>query len=65
MWVQSLGQEVSQEKEMATCSRILAWKIPWGFSGAWQARVHGVTKSQTGVNTHVQTHTSSLKIILF
>ena len=32
MWetrVQSLGQEDLLEKEMATHSRILAWKIPW------------------------------------
>ena len=27
--VQSLGQEDPLEKEMATHSRILAWKIPW------------------------------------
>ena len=27
--VQSLGQEVSLEKEMATHSSILVWKIPW------------------------------------
>ena len=27
--VQSLGQENTLEKEMATHSRILAWKIPW------------------------------------
>ena len=29
MWVQSLGWEDPLEKEMATCSNILAWKIPW------------------------------------
>ena len=32
MWetqVSSLGQEDSLEKEMATHSSILAWKIPW------------------------------------
>ena len=29
MWVQSLGQEDLLEKEMATLSSILAWKIPW------------------------------------
>ena len=29
MWVRSLGQEDPLEKEMATHSRILAWKIPW------------------------------------
>ena len=28
-WVQSLGQEDFLEKEMATHSSILAWKIPW------------------------------------
>ena len=27
-WVQSLGQEDPLEKEMATHSRILAWRIP-------------------------------------
>ena len=29
MLVQSLGQEDSLEKEMATHSSILAWVIPW------------------------------------
>ena len=28
-WVQSLGQEDLLEKEMATHSSILVWKIPW------------------------------------
>ena len=28
-WVQSLGQEDPLEKEMATHSSILVWKIPW------------------------------------
>ena len=28
-WVQSLGQEDPLEKEMATHSRTLIWKIPW------------------------------------
>ena len=27
--VQSLGQEDTLEKEMATCSSTVAWKIPW------------------------------------
>ena len=27
--VQSQGQEVTLEKEMATYSSILAWRIPW------------------------------------
>ena len=29
MWVQSLDQEDSLEKEMATHSSIFAWEIPW------------------------------------
>ena len=29
MWVPSLGQEDPLEKEMATHSSILAWRIPW------------------------------------
>ena len=28
-WVQSLGQEDTLKKEMATHSRILAWRITW------------------------------------
>ena len=28
-WVQSLGREDSLEKEMATHSSTLVWKIPW------------------------------------
>ena len=28
-WVQSLGRKDPLEKEMATCSSTLAWKIPW------------------------------------
>ena len=28
-WVQSLGREDLLEKEMATYTSILAWKIPW------------------------------------
>ena len=29
IWVQSLGQENPLEKEMATHSSILTWRIPW------------------------------------
>ena len=29
MQVQSLGQEDPLEKEMATHSSVLAWKVPW------------------------------------
>ena len=39
-WVQSLGQEDPLEKEMATHSSILAWKIPW-----MEDPVHGAAKN--------------------
>ena len=45
-WVRSLGQEDPLEKEMATHSSTLAWRIPMD-GGAWWATVHGVAKSQT------------------
>ena len=38
------GLEDTLEKEMATHSGILGWKIPYR---AWQAPVHGVAKSLT------------------
>ena len=38
MWIQSLGQEDPLEKEMATHSSILAWRIPWtGEPGGLQS----------------------------
>ena len=45
MWVRSLGREDSLEEEMATHSRILAWKNPME-RGAWQAIVHGAAKNR-------------------
>ena len=40
--VWSLGWEDPLEKGMATCSSILAWRIPW--TEAWWATVHRVTE---------------------
>ena len=45
-WVQSLGWEDPLEESMATHSSILAWRIPIE-RGAWQATVHGITRSRT------------------
>ena len=48
-YVQSLGWEDPLEKEMATLSSILAWRIPWTEEpGKLQST--GVTKSQTRLN---------------
>ena len=47
MWetqLQALGQKDLLEKEMATHSRILAWKIPWREEPS-RATVHRVTES--------------------
>ena len=44
-WVQSLGWEDPLEKEMATHSSSLAWKIPWTEEPGLVFL--GVTKSQT------------------
>ena len=43
--VQSLGQEDSVEKEMATLSSILAWEIPWTEEPSVLQSMHGVTES--------------------
>ena len=43
--VQSLGQEDPLEKEMATHSSTLAWKIPWTEEPG-RLQVRSVTKSQ-------------------
>ena len=42
--VRSLGWDDPQEKEMATHSNTLAWKIPWMEE---PVAVHGVAKSRT------------------
>ena len=34
-WVRSLGREDPLEKEMATYSSILAWRIPWTEEPGW------------------------------
>ena len=44
--VQFLGWADPLEKEMAACSSILAWEIPWAEEPGG-ATVHGVAKSQS------------------
>ena len=45
--VQALGWEDPLEKEMATQSSILAWRISWTEEPGRLHTVHGVVKSQT------------------
>ena len=50
--VRSLGEEDPLEKEMATHSSILAWKIPWTEEpGELQFMCH----KETQLTTHTQT----------
>ena len=46
-WVRSLSQEDPLEKELATHSSILAWRIPWTEEPGAGASVHGVAKNRT------------------
>ena len=48
--VQSQGWEDPLEKEMATHSSILAWRIPWTEDPSGLHTVHRVAKSRTQVN---------------
>ena len=48
-WVRSLGQEYPLEKEMATRSSILAWRIPWteepgGLHSPWGRKESDTTE---------------------
>ena len=54
-WVQSLGQEDSLEKEMATHCSTLAWKIPWMQESGRTPTVHGVSKSRTRLSDFTDT----------
>ena len=49
-WVQSGGWEDPLEKEVATHSSILAWRIPVD-RGAWWAAVHRVAELDTTTAT--------------
>ena len=65
MWVLSLGGEYPLEKEMATRSSILAWKIPWteepgGLQSVGSQRVrHSPEATLAGGEMSVRTPTGS------
>ena len=50
----SLGQQDPLEKEIATHSSVLAWRIPQ-TRGAWRAPVHGMHKSRTRLSDSMTT----------
>ena len=53
MWAPSLGQEGPLEKEMATHSGVLAWRILWTMEPGG-ASVHEVTTSHTHRHNELQ-----------
>ena len=55
-WVQSLGREDLLEKEMATYSSILAWKIPWTEEPGRLLRPRGRKESDTTERLHFDFH---------
>ena len=50
--IRSLGQEDPLQKELATHSSILAWKIPWTEELGWLLSI-GVAKSQTRLSDFI------------
>ena len=51
-WVRSLGQEDALEKEMATHSSTLAWKIPWTEERGSSYSAWGRKESDTTERLH-------------
>ena len=57
-WVQSLGREDPLEKEMATHSSTLAWKIPWTDE---PSRLHSMGSQRVGHNSATSLHFTTEK----
>ena len=54
-WVRSLGWEDPLEKKMATCSSILAWKIPWTEEPGGPQSMNCKELDTTEMHTHTHT----------
>ena len=55
IWVQSLGQEDPLEKEMATHSSLVAWRIPWTEEpGRLQSMGSQRVRHDRATNTHTR-----------
>ena len=62
IWVQSLGQEDSLEKELTTHSSVLAWEIPWTEEPG-KLQFMGLQRSRTWPSKYTQQqNTSNSKI---
>ena len=63
IWVQSLGQEDPLEKEVATHSSIVAWRIPWTEEpGRLQSMGSQRVRHDRATNTHTHTHTRKVHV---
>jgi len=65
-WVQFLDQEDPLEKEMATRSSMLAWRIPWTeeSGGSQPIGLQRVDRTETLRSRHAYTHTGTYLISL-
>ena len=57
IWVWSLSWEDPLQKEKATHSSFLAWKIPWTERGTWWTSPWGHKELNMTEYTHTHTHT--------
>ena len=64
-WVQSLGQEDPLEKEMATHSSILAWRIPWTEEPGGLYSPRGRKESDTTERLHFLSFSFLLGLLPF
>ena len=55
-WIHPLGREDLLEREMATRSSILSWRIPWTEKPGGLHIVHGVAKSRTQLSDFTSLH---------
>ena len=63
-WVRSLGQEDPLEKELATHSSILAWRMPWTVPTTGSQRV-GESDTTEQLHCHFQVKWKSLSHVQF
>ena len=53
-WVRSLGWEGPLEKENATYSSILAWRIPWAAYSPWSCKESDTTLQLNNTNFYLK-----------
>ena len=61
-WVQSLGWEDPLKKKMATCSSILAWRIPWAEE---PSRLSPWSREESNMTEQLSMRPRALKKLVF